>query len=101
MVRELDRREFLGSMAGLSAVVFLGGCGGKEEFEAGSLPVRDPTFDTKDLAVASGKDPGAMTRAAVDALGGMKKLVKSFWINAQNSSFFIDKSLFNHINGNF
>lgn len=37
---------------------------------------RTAKFDEKTLAVASGKDPGKLTRAAVDALGGMGKLVK-------------------------
>lgn len=73
-MRKLDRREFLGAVAGLGAVM-IGGCGKGEESAAVSTP-RVPKFDAKTLAVASGKDPAKLTRAAVDALGGMSKLVK-------------------------
>jgi uncharacterized protein (DUF362 family) len=76
-MRKLDRREFLGSIAGLGASIFVGGCAGKIESNGASFPSRGSSFAAKDLAVASGKDPAKNVRAAVDALGGMKKLVSS------------------------
>ena len=53
----------------------IGGCGKKED-SASVTTHRGPKFDEKTLAVASGKDPGKLTRNAVEALGGMGKLVK-------------------------
>ena len=73
---ELNRREFLTAIAGLGATLFVGGCGSKGESVAKSIGSRTPKFKIDDIAVASGKDPAKITRAAVDALGGMKKLVQ-------------------------
>ncbi len=74
-MKRLDRREFLGAIAGLGAVFAIGGCGKKEEGAAAATH-RTAKFDEKTLAVATGKDPGKLTRNAVEALGGMGKLVK-------------------------
>ena len=74
-MKKLNRREFIGSIAGLGAAILVGGCNDKTELEGASLSPRAPKFDPKDLAVASGKNPRRITRAAVDALGGMDKLV--------------------------
>ncbi len=76
-MRKLNRREFIGAVAGLGAGLFISGC--KGESEAGqsgqALTSRTPKFDAAELAVASGKDPAKLTRAAVDTLGGIGKLV--------------------------
>lgn len=76
-MKKLDRREFLSAVAGLGATFAIGGCGknGSAEAPTPTTP-RAARFDEKTLAVASGKDPAKLTRAAVDALGGMEKLVK-------------------------
>ena len=76
-MKELNRREFLGAAAGLGAAFLVGGCSIKkaDSASASSAP-RAPWFNVDTLAVASGKDPAKITRAAVDALGGMGKLVR-------------------------
>jgi uncharacterized protein (DUF362 family) len=76
-VRKLDRREFLGAIAGLGGALFLGGCGAKEVESAQPPASRDSKFDKNTLIVASGGDAAKLTRKAVDGLGGMGKLVKS------------------------
>jgi len=76
---KLNRREFIEAVAGLGAALFVGGCGSKEKAAGGpraSIADRAPRFDAKTMAIAKGGDPGKITRAAVDALGGMGKLVK-------------------------
>jgi uncharacterized protein (DUF362 family) len=75
-MKKLDRREFLSAVAGIGATLAIGGCAKNEAAEATSAAPRAARFDEKTLAVASGKDPAKLTRAAVDALGGMSKLVK-------------------------
>lgn len=75
-MREINRREFLGAVAGIGAAALIGGCKSGGEQAAASGVTRAPKFDANTLAVASGKDPAGLTRAAVDALGGMKKLVR-------------------------
>lgn len=75
-MKKLDRREFLGAFAGLGAIV-LGGCAKEEAgLPQASAAQSTPKYDAKLLTVASGKDPAKLTRAAVDALGGMGKLVR-------------------------
>jgi len=76
MMRKLDRREFLGAVAGLGGALVVGGCAAKTDESAAVATSRGPKFDEKTIAVAAGKDPAKLTRAAVDALGGMGKLVK-------------------------
>ncbi len=65
-----DRREFLKRGLAVTATVFAGG----------RFSLMDPqescAQDFPDLVVANGSDPAAMTRAAVDALGGMGRFVK-------------------------
>lgn len=75
-MRKLDRREFLGAVAGVGTALLVGGCAGKSGESSSEAAPRSPKFDTKTLAVAAGKDPAKLTRSAVDALGGMGKLVK-------------------------
>lgn len=73
---KLNRREFIEALAGVSAAVFVGGCSSKPEANADAVAPRAPRFDAKSLAVASGDDPAKNARAAVESLGGMKKLVR-------------------------
>ena len=75
-MKKLDRREFLGAVAGAGAAFLVGGCAAKSEESSVATTPRGAKFDEKTLAVASGKDPAKLTRGAVDALGGMGKLVK-------------------------
>lgn len=77
-MRKLNRREFMGAVAGLGAAILAGGCRSeatKKTVAGGSGVARAPKFNARDLAVASGKDPAKLTRAALEALGGMDKLV--------------------------
>lgn len=65
-----DRREFLKKGLAVTATVFSGGhfaLMDPRESHAQAFP---------DLVVINGSDPAAMTRAAVDALGGMGRFVK-------------------------
>lgn len=73
---KLDRREFLGSIAGIGAAIFVGGCGRKGSADEAGLPIRAPRFDSKVLAVASDGRPDDLTRKAIDALGGIERLVR-------------------------
>lgn len=73
---EINRREFLAAIAGLGATLFVGGCGNKSQSSANGANIRKPKFNINDITIASGKDPAKITRAAVDLLGGMDKLVK-------------------------
>lgn len=75
-MKQLDRREFLGAVAGLGTAFLIGGCGSKSTESAAVAVPRPAKFDEKIIAVASGSDPGKLARAAVDALGGLGKLVK-------------------------
>lgn len=76
-MKKLDRRQFLSAFAGLGATFAIGGCASKDESVSAAAPApRAARFDEKTIAVASGKDPAKLTRRAVEALGGMKKLVK-------------------------
>jgi uncharacterized protein (DUF362 family) len=77
-VKKLNRREFLEAIAGISAALFVGGCRrGEQASGVASTVPRAPAFDVKTLAVGSGDDPAKNTRIAIDALGGMGKLVRS------------------------
>lgn len=78
-MKKLNRREFMGAISGIGAALFVGGCGSKEQASSGgakAMAERTPKFDANTLAVATGNEPGKITRAAVDALGGMGKLVR-------------------------
>jgi len=76
-VKKINRREFIEAVAGIGAALFLGGCGSKEQGGAASGAVmRKPKRNIEGLVVASGADPEQNTRAALDALGGMGKLVE-------------------------
>jgi len=73
---KLDRREFLSAIAGIGAAIFTGGCSRKESANAESFAPRASKFSANTLAVGSGNGPAKNTRAAVESLGGMEKLVK-------------------------
>ncbi len=76
-MRKINRREFIEAVAGIGAAFFVAGCGSKEEAgAASSVAPRKPKLDIDGLFVASGKGPAKNARAAVDALGGMGKLVR-------------------------
>lgn len=74
-MKELSRRELLSAAAGLGAAL-LAGCGEKQAGSAAKVAFRASKFDSGTLAVASGNDPGKNVRAAMDAIGGMAKLVR-------------------------
>jgi len=89
--RKMDRAAFLKLTLGAAAgFTLLGaGCGGKTQPAAGTsttaaagAPAVTPSASASAspapayLAVAKGKDPAAITRAAVDALGGMARFVR-------------------------
>lgn len=76
-MEKLSRRELFGAAAGLGAAL-LAGCDKKHAEGAGvQAPAsRAPRFDAGKLAVASGSDAARNVRAAVDALGGIRKLVR-------------------------
>lgn len=65
------------TIAGLGAALFVSGCGEKTASEAVETATRTSKLDADILAVAANKGPTELTRAAVDAIGGMGKLVKS------------------------
>jgi uncharacterized protein (DUF362 family) len=70
MLRRPDRREFLKGGLATTAAALVGGnvgiVGGRNAY-AGEFP---------DVVVSHGQSPAALTRAAVDALGGMTRFVK-------------------------
>lgn len=74
-MRDISRREFISAAAGLGAA-FLVGCGKGPASKAATLEHRTSKIDSKVLSVASGLDPAKNTRAAVEALGGMSKVVR-------------------------
>ena len=73
---KINRREFMEAVAGMGAALFVGGCGAKEQARAAASPSRAPKPGVEGLFVASGKGPAKNARAAVEALGGMGKIVK-------------------------
>lgn len=72
-----NRRDFLrlAGSAGLGAALGAAGCS-----SASTRPTRerpDPTGDQAYMSVVHGADPAAITRAAVQALGGMERFVRN------------------------
>ena len=74
-MKRVSRREFITAVAGAGAAL-IAGCSEGNGTTAGSIQPRSPKFEPNALAVASGNDPAKNTQAAVDALGGMGKLVR-------------------------
>src|SRR5208283_4807674 len=70
MSRQPDRREFLKTGLIATATVIASGP------VAMINPGKSFAQGAPDLVVSHGRDPATMTRAAVDALGGMKRFVK-------------------------
>lgn len=71
MTDRIDRRQFIKQVAGLGITVAGGGIAAEsllQQVEAAPAPT---------IVVASNAAPGILTRRAVDALGGMKRFVKS------------------------
>lgn len=60
----------------MGAAFLAGGCGTEDKATAGAVAPRKPKFDPGTLALAADGEPGKLTRAALDALGGMEKLVR-------------------------
>lgn len=75
-MKQVSRREFLETIAGLGAAIFLGGCGKDGQAGSDAAVLRKPRLEFEGVVVASGKGPVKNTRAAIDAIGGMGKLVK-------------------------
>jgi uncharacterized protein (DUF362 family) len=77
--QSLTRRQFMRliMVGGLGAAVT--SCGGEElsKPQQGIQEAPAPTGDSAYLAVARGPDPRAMTRAAIAAIGGMGRFVRS------------------------
>ncbi len=74
----LDRRQFLrlAAAAGGSAAFFgLAGCSSGDAAPSGRIEAPPPKDGQPYLAVARGSDPAGITRAAIDALGGMRRFV--------------------------
>ena len=74
-MKRLSRREFISAVAGASAAL-IAGCSEGSGTTAGSVKARASKFEPNALAVASGNNPAKNTRAAIDALGGIGKLVR-------------------------
>ena len=71
MTENPDRREFLKSgLVATAAAVTAGTLGGILS------PRKSFGAEMPDIVVSQGLDPAAITRAAVDALGGIKRFVK-------------------------
>jgi uncharacterized protein (DUF362 family) len=75
-MKKLNRREFIESLAGIGAALFVGGCSSQPDANAKSAKTRALKFNANELAVMSGDDPAKNTRAAINALGGISKLVR-------------------------
>lgn len=74
MIEKPDRREFLKTgLVTTAAAIATGSV--NAILNPGKLFAAD-TLDTPDLIISQGLDPAAITRAAVDALGGIKRFVK-------------------------
>jgi uncharacterized protein (DUF362 family) len=74
MSRNTDRREFL--KTGLITTAALVTAGPAAIFGAGTSFAQETASNAPDVVVSHGANPETITRAAVDALGGMKRFVK-------------------------
>jgi uncharacterized protein (DUF362 family) len=75
----LTRRGFLraAGLSGIGAALSMAGCkSSAPEKQAGGEEVSGSVQDRAYLAIVHGPDPAAITRAAVDALGGIERFVK-------------------------
>lgn len=76
---DLTRRQFIRLMAAAGLGVTLVSCGGAEPLpsQEAARKIPPPTGEQAYLAVARGGDPRATTRAALVAIGGIERFVKS------------------------
>jgi uncharacterized protein (DUF362 family) len=74
MSRNTNRREFL--KTGLITTAALVTAGPAAIFSPTTCFAENAVQKTPDVVVSHGSNPGAITRAAVDALGGIKRFVK-------------------------
>lgn len=72
----ISRRQFLEAIAGLGAAVFVGGCSKDGQAGPSSTVPRKQRINVEGIIVASGRGPAKNTRAAIEAIGGMKKIVR-------------------------
>lgn len=70
MANDTNRREFLKGGLVATAALVTGGAAGL------ASPAQSDAATAPDVVVSHGTDPGKITRAAVDALGGIKRFVK-------------------------
>ena len=77
-MKRLTRRQFikLTGVAAAGLTLFGAGCAAPTGETGRRLPP-DPTGDQAHLSVARGGDPAAITKAAINALGGIERFVKS------------------------
>jgi len=76
-MRRLDRRKFLklaGAAGGSVAILGLSACS-SEGLPTGRIAAPPPRDGQPYLAVARGTDPAGITRAAIEAIGGMGRFV--------------------------
>jgi len=78
----MDRRDFLRRGLAAGATLALGGCAAREAARGarslgGRQGIPTPRGQKPLLAVAAKGKPGALTRRAIDALGGIRKFVRS------------------------
>ena len=76
-MKGLTRRQFLRLTGAAVSLSLLGGCAPRATKTAGRRGPPAPTGDQAYLAVAGGADPATITRAAIAALGGMERFVRS------------------------
>jgi uncharacterized protein (DUF362 family) len=77
MKSRLSRRKFIGSIGAAGAAVCAGSltaCGGGPTKEFAAKRLKEHGLSS-DLMIVRGEDPGAMAKAAIEALGGIDKLV--------------------------
>lgn len=77
-MKSITRRHFLHAWLAAAAGTALAaaGCGGEPSGATSGRHFAEPAAGQTYLAVSHGADPAAITRAAVEALGGMQRFVK-------------------------
>ena len=76
---KISRRKFLelAGTAGVGAALSAAGCRSSQpQGGDAASKMADPTGDQAYMAIARGPDPEAITKAAIDALGGIERFVK-------------------------
>lgn len=77
--KQFTRRQFVRFLMATGLGMVAASCGDRESSAPQEVPqaVPSPTRERAYLAVAHGQDPKAVTRAALAAIGGMERFVKS------------------------